>query len=90
VTLRIDSQVSKTSVIVVLPGTRKVEVAEGSGNVIQLAEAMAGFYQRAIQVDVKDRSKLVRWTLDPQSVTSPKLSESGISVVDGDILRLLD
>jgi len=80
---------STQEITVALPGTKPSTVVEGNGTVSQFAEALAAFHGKAVQLEVKDRTKILRWTLNPNNVTSPTVSDTSLSVeLEDGIIRL--
>lgn len=80
---------STQEIMVALPGTKPSLITEGNGTVVQFAEALASLHGKAVQVEVKDSTKVLRWTLNPNNVTSPTVSDTSLSVeLEDGIIRI--
>jgi len=88
-TLNVQRQNVQESFIVVLPGSEAKSQLSGEGNLVELAEAMAGSYQKAVVLYTKGQDNLLRWTLNEQAVTQPKLSTPGIIIeTKGELIKI--
>lgn len=69
--------------VIALPGSQQGEELKGSGNVLDLAVAIAGTFRTPIIVRAKDRDKLYSWdfdTSDDTAAISTKLNPQSLSI----------
>ena len=80
VALRINAEMSRRSLTVIVPGTARTESVTGEGNLLDLAVAVSTHFGRPVVLETNTIETAVRWELNKENITRSTATPGELSV----------